>query len=94
MMQNQIDDNISIEDVYNTKDFRKLGHELIDVLADHLSDLQNGKDNIVYSNQNPEKELQFWQEDFENESSSINLFKEISKHYANPKILWGERNEI
>ncbi len=74
-------DVIKLKDAYNSTDFRKIGHELIDLLANHLDTVQSGENSVVYPHQEPNKELQFWQNDFETEpSNTLDLFKTIIAH--------------
>ncbi|MGS0528133.1 hypothetical protein ACU8V7_25950 [Zobellia nedashkovskayae] len=61
----------SLAEVYDAEQFRATGKELIDVLADHLRNLQHKKGKKVYPNHAPEDELQFWQEDLEQKSNPI-----------------------
>lgn len=73
--------NITIKDAYNSNEFRKIGHELIDVLANHLDKIQTGENTPVYPHEEPNKELQFWKNDFETESSNtLDLFKTMIAH--------------
>ncbi len=73
-------EHIKIEDPYDSKAFRKIGHELIDVLANHLEAVQTGA-HSVYPHKNPNKELEFWQNDFNDElSHPLSLFKTIIAH--------------
>lgn len=67
-----------LQKVYDTKIFRKKGHELIDQLADHLEDKLTGKSgNAIHWNE-PENELEFW-ETFLQKGDKDQLFSEITK---------------
>ncbi|MEL6867427.1 MAG: pyridoxal-dependent decarboxylase, partial [Bacteroidota bacterium] len=51
-----------LEQAYDPKSFRDLGHQLVDQLADHLENLE---DKLVIDWSLPEEELDFWQSDFQ-----------------------------
>jgi L-2,4-diaminobutyrate decarboxylase len=69
-----------LKEAYDAEQFRTLGHQLIDLLADHLGNAQTAKKEPVLSYQSPEKELAFWQEHFHSDASSIDTFKAILNH--------------
>lgn len=67
-----------LRDVYDTDNFRKKGHELIDQLADHLEDkLGETSSHAIHWNE-PEDELTFW-ENFLKTGNKEQLFPEITK---------------
>lgn len=67
-----------LQQVYDTKTFRRKGHELIDQLADHLEDkLQQHSGSAIHWNE-PEQELAFW-ETFLEKGDENELFSEITK---------------
>ncbi|MFY0604414.1 MAG: aminotransferase class I/II-fold pyridoxal phosphate-dependent enzyme [Flavobacteriaceae bacterium] len=79
-----------INKAYNPEDFRELGHQLIDLLANHLEDVQSSSEKPVLSYQDPKKELQFWQQHFNDNTDTKNLFKTIiehSIHIQNPRYM-------
>lgn len=62
--------------IYNSEAFRKSGHELIDLLADHLDAAQQGTIPVLPW-ETPENQLKFW-EKYDLEDGSVNtLFKDI-----------------
>lgn len=71
--------NKLLQSAYSPENFRKRGHELIDELADHLTNTISGKSDKVIRWNLPEDEYVFWKEFFEN-GDSAQLFSEIVKH--------------
>ncbi len=64
--------------VYDSEEFRKKGHILIDQLANHLADkLQEKSKNAIYWNE-PEEELKFWQ-DFLSTGDEKAMFSKITE---------------
>jgi len=62
--------------IYNSEDFRKTGHELIDLLADHLDAAQEGKIPVL-PYETPDNQLAFWEKYDLEDASAITLFKDI-----------------
>lgn len=69
-----------LKEAYDPEEFRTIGHQLIDLLADHLKHAQTASENKVLPYQSPEKELDFWQQHFQSNESSIDTFKTILDH--------------
>ncbi|MEL6661137.1 MAG: pyridoxal-dependent decarboxylase, partial [Bacteroidota bacterium] len=66
---------------YDAAAFRQLGHELIDLLADHLEKVQNEKVDHLIHYRDPATELAFWQEDFANAPAEpMDFFRKILDH--------------
>lgn len=64
-MLNQTATTISIlRQAFDVPNFRTWGHQLIDLLADHLQNVQTDPDALVLPYQT-QKELEFWQQDFQ-----------------------------
>lgn len=61
--------------VFDVETYRNLGHQLVELLADHLARCQNDDDYKVILRTNPEDELTFWQ-NF-NQSDPIEIWKTI-----------------
>ncbi|MEM7105418.1 MAG: aminotransferase class I/II-fold pyridoxal phosphate-dependent enzyme [Bacteroidota bacterium] len=55
----------TINRAYDVDDFRKTGHALVDLLADHLQVLNDNPNELVIRYRNPDETLQFWQADLE-----------------------------
>ncbi len=70
----------TFEKIYDAKNFRNMGHEIIDLLADHLHKVQTDMTQPVYPYRSPEEELSFWQNDFVSETDTLTTFKNIIKH--------------
>ncbi|NHF59426.1 aminotransferase class I/II-fold pyridoxal phosphate-dependent enzyme [Flavobacteriaceae bacterium TP-CH-4] len=67
-----------LKSAYSPEDFRKRGHQLINELADHLSDKLHGKSQKAIHWNLPEDELNFWKE-FLRRGDDASLFSEITK---------------
>jgi L-2,4-diaminobutyrate decarboxylase len=50
-----------IDELFDPEEFRKTGHALIDLLANHLEACRNGKQQKVMRYTRPEDELEYWQ---------------------------------
>lgn len=72
--------NHLLQQAYDSEQFRTVGHELIDLLADHLETAQSASKEVVLPYQLPEKELDFWQQHLSKEVSAIEMFKTIVAH--------------
>ncbi|WP_103068337.1 pyridoxal phosphate-dependent decarboxylase family protein [Aquimarina sediminis] len=69
-----------LEKAYDASHFRELGHQVIDLLADHLEKAHSNSDYPVLSYQNPKDELAYWEQDFSSESGILDVFKNILEH--------------
>ena len=83
-------DKSLLQKAYAPQNFRKLGHQLIDQLADHLQNTTAGSNTKTLIWNTPDKELQFWR-NFLEKGDKEDFFPEIlKKNYAHtsPKIYW------
>jgi len=66
----------TIEKAFSAEDFRKYGHELIDLLANHLENVSEEK---TFPHQAPNEALDFWESDFKKPLSENpnDVFSEI-----------------
>lgn len=69
-----------LNEAYSSDNFRAIGHQLIDILADHLDQSQKASENPVLAYQSPEEELAFWQQHFVSDASPVDTFKTIIEH--------------
>ncbi len=69
-----------LERAFDPKRFRRVGHELIDLLADHLDAMQDGRSEKVIPYRTPAEELSFWQQDFRQQSSPGDFFRKVLEH--------------
>ena len=53
-----------LEKAYSANDFRTYGHQLIDILADYLQDIQSAENPLTIRWEDPGSQLKFWQNDF------------------------------
>ena len=84
-MLNQTDITTALlEQAFDVPNFRTWGHQLIDLLADHLQNIHTDPDALVLPYQTPEKELEFWQQDFQaGLGQPLDLFQNILQHSIN-----------
>ncbi len=70
-----------LKEAYNSEEFRKKGHELVDVIADHLKDCYSKKINTVIDYKDPDELYKKWKDELtENKfGKSEALWKEIIK---------------
>ncbi len=69
---------------YDSEDFRKLGHEIVDLLADYLQSQKSDKEKKVLPWQNPDILLSKWQNNFSNIKN--NHIKDLYKELLNDSI--------
>ncbi|MBW1296988.1 pyridoxal phosphate-dependent decarboxylase family protein [Aquimarina litoralis] len=67
----------SLKKVYNPTDFREIGHQLVDMLADHLEHVQTDSDSPVIRFKDPEEELSYWKDDMSSETNMMDFYKKI-----------------
>ncbi|WP_282085713.1 pyridoxal phosphate-dependent decarboxylase family protein [Aquimarina algiphila] len=79
-MQNTITNLDTLEKAYDPSDFRKIGHEMIDLIADHIEKVQTDEDQPVLMYREPEDELLFWKQDFSSDTGMIDVFSNILEH--------------
>lgn len=66
-----------INRVYSADDFRKLGHDMVDMMADHLENIHADTRYKTIPYTGPEEQLQFWQANFEQVEPVQDTFKHI-----------------
>ncbi len=79
-MQKTIPDLGTLESVYDPSNFRNIGHEIIDLLADHIEKVQTDSEEPVLIYREPKDELLFWKQDFSSDSEILDVFDNILKH--------------
>lgn len=75
--------------LYDPEDFKKRGHELIDLLTNHIQDTTSGTNPKTIRWNEPDQELSFW-EDFLKNGKEQDFFGEIlnrTTHIHHPKYL-------
>ncbi|SEK37203.1 L-2,4-diaminobutyrate decarboxylase [Aquimarina amphilecti] len=80
----------SLQKIYKPSDFREIGHQLVDMLADHLSQVQSNREQPVLKFQDPEKELAYWKDDISSNNSIIDFYQKIldrSIHVHHPRYM-------
>ncbi|MBE0662609.1 MAG: aminotransferase class I/II-fold pyridoxal phosphate-dependent enzyme [Bacteroidales bacterium] len=65
-----------LHQAYNPESFRKLGHEIIDLLSTHLHDASNGRKKVINWKE-PAAQLGFWQQNMTQEQSLTDMFKDV-----------------
>ncbi len=81
-----------LQKAYSPEEFRKNGHDLINLLADHLAAAQTDDSQKVIPFINAEESLNYWQEDFEKGTTDnpMALFSDIlerSTKLQNPRYM-------
>ncbi|MEM6698276.1 MAG: pyridoxal-dependent decarboxylase [Bacteroidota bacterium] len=80
-----------IQTAFDPETFRTQGHQLIDLLADHLKNSTTGKTTHAQQWKAPDKRLQFWQEEWQKEGFDLSTFTqqilEQSLHLHHPKYI-------
>lgn len=69
-----------IAEAYDVESFRKLGHQVIDMIADQLEESISQKDAVVLPYQKPEDELKFWESDREQGNDPLEFFQKVLDH--------------
>lgn len=72
----------TLQDAFNPENFRKLGHEIIDLLANHLTNSING-DNKVIDWKEPADQLQYWRKNLEKLETPAELFSNVLANSIN-----------
>jgi L-2,4-diaminobutyrate decarboxylase len=81
----------SLQAAFDPETFRQQGHQLIDLLANHLQQAESGENPVLNYDQ-PDDQLAFWQHDFTQPSNPdpLPLFADIlsrSIHLHNPRFM-------
>ncbi|HEY0896587.1 MAG TPA: pyridoxal-dependent decarboxylase, partial [Sphingobacteriaceae bacterium] len=72
--------NELLEQAFSVEDFRKKGHEVIDLLAEYLDNaITNRNDDLVIPWQTPDEQLAYWQQDFKRTEPAdpLDLFRDV-----------------
>ncbi|WP_299443784.1 aminotransferase class I/II-fold pyridoxal phosphate-dependent enzyme [uncultured Aquimarina sp.] len=80
----------TLKKLYNPSDFREIGHQLVDMFADHLDQVQTQKEQPVLTYQDPEKELAYWKEDMSSDTDMMDFYQKIldrSIHVHHPRYM-------
>ncbi len=78
-----------LNSLYSAEDFKDTGYKLIDLLSDHIQNTTTGKNESTIRWNEPEKELNFWENFLEN-GDEKDFFKEIlnrTTHIHHPKYM-------
>ncbi|MFD2562117.1 pyridoxal phosphate-dependent decarboxylase family protein [Aquimarina rubra] len=89
-MKENIPIDESLQKLYSPSDFRQIGHQLIDMLADHLDKVQSQKELPVLSYKDPEEELAYWKEDISSDTNMLDFYEKIlerSIHVHHPRYM-------
>jgi len=72
---------MSLKKAYNTNEFREIGHQLVDLMADHIENIQLNREEQVLTYRAPDEELAFWQKDFAAEEKDLmSFFQNVLDH--------------
>lgn len=67
----------SLKNVYDPATFRRLGHQMVDQLADHLEAMQRDAPGKVLAYQTPDEALDFWQQHLASDHSMETIFSAV-----------------
>lgn len=73
----------ALAEVYSTDLFRNLGHQLIDLIANHVDGVQTNLESPVLPYKSPAEELAFWQNLGFEQMAPLALFQQIIDHSIN-----------
>ncbi|UII77996.1 aminotransferase class I/II-fold pyridoxal phosphate-dependent enzyme [Flagellimonas sp. HMM57] len=78
-----------LEQLYSYQNFKEIGHNLIDLLTEHLQKTSSGNNQKTISWNEPEDELDFWKEFMENgdENDFFNHILTRTTHTHHPKYV-------
>ena len=79
-----------VKNAYSPEEFRKMGYELVGLLADYLEKSMEGKNEKVMNWKEPAEQLDFWNDYLEKGKSTTEFFKDIienSIHLHHPKYM-------
>ncbi|AKD04971.1 aminotransferase class I/II-fold pyridoxal phosphate-dependent enzyme [Pontibacter korlensis] len=69
-----------LDKAYKVEDFRKQGHALVDMMADYLAEASTDREDVqAIPWQSPEKQLDYWQQDFSkpDQADPLELLKDV-----------------
>ncbi len=69
--------NLTFSQIYDPNNFRKLGHLMVELLADQLENVQTDMSHVVYPHRNPEEQLAFWKDGLDIKANPFDTFKDI-----------------
>lgn len=82
--------NTLLNKAYDPETFRKTGHQLIDMLADYLININPGKDEKVLHWKNPDEQYDYWKGYLEKDFGLNRFFSDVieqSIHLHHPKYM-------
>ncbi|GAA4271689.1 aminotransferase class I/II-fold pyridoxal phosphate-dependent enzyme [Aquimarina gracilis] len=82
-MEKLIHESEMLKKVYDPSEFRALGHQVVDLLASHIENVQTNREFPVLPYRDPEEELDFWKKDFSSQNGVLDTFNEILDHSIN-----------
>lgn len=69
-----------LSEVYDSETFRTTGHEIVDLLANHLKKVQSDRSEKANPYHTPDSELSFWQKNLNSDESSVETFSTVLNH--------------
>jgi L-2,4-diaminobutyrate decarboxylase len=72
----------TLQDAFNPENFRKLGHEIINLLADHLNNSINGEIKVIDWKE-PADQLKYWRENAQKSQNPAELFSNVLENSIN-----------
>ena len=68
--------NTKLEDAFNPEQFRKMGHEIIDLIANHLGNTTNNRTKVINWKE-PAEQLAFWQDNLQKNQPLGAFFSDV-----------------
>ena len=76
-MESTTNNQALFQHIYDSENFRNLGHQLIDLLADQLAKVQHTQEARVYPHEDPEAQLGFFKEFLQTKGDPFESFQRI-----------------
>lgn len=89
-MKNSSTQDFDIHRVYSAEEYRKVGYAMVDMIADHLENMNSNPSSETIPYSDPDDQLIYWQADFEKKEPIEDTFKHIFDHSIklhNPKYI-------
>ncbi len=69
----------ALQEIYDGATFREIGHQLIDLLADHIESVQSHQKPVL-NFRSPEEELAYWEQELTSTTGMADFYKNIIAH--------------
>ena len=76
-MKNNTTGKLDVSRIYSAGEFRKMGHEMVDMLADHLEKIHTDSSYKTIPYSDPNEQLTYWQSNFDKVEPIQDTFQQI-----------------